>query len=265
MTTTPVALLSDFVLKHAPWSMSKADTAKNCPYKFHLKYVDKAKGITTTSDAVIGSAVHKALEHYFNGIPLVTAFETAVKEYNLTTKEIESVYALYPNTANFVEKFSKYRIKNASIDPKIELKLGITVDGTPAKFFDNANCFFRGAIDLLLQFKSEIPSALVLDHKTGKAHPIEHFQTTLNAYILLAKVSAFPEMRRAIVALNFIKDNEISFSRTGWQQTTDIAPYLLDLYRYLNDATKNAQNPEVTNRTPLCGWCEFQQNCPAHK
>ena len=261
----PKSLLSKFVLQHAPWSMSKAETAKTCPYKFHRKYVEKEKGVVTTAEAVIGSTVHKALEYYFKNTSLITAFEIAVKEFNLTTKEIESVYALFPNASDFVKKFSNYRIKNPSNDPQIELKLGITIDGTPAKFFDNTNCFFRGAIDLLLEFKSDIPSALVLDHKTGKLRGVEHFTETLNAYILLTKVSALPTVQRAIVALNYIKENQILFSKSGWQQTTDINPYLISLYTFLNEATKNAHDPTITNTSPLCSWCEYQMSCPAQK
>ena len=94
--------------EHAPWSPSKADTAAQCPYRFYRQYVCKDR-VPPNADALVGQAVHKALEYVLCGMPLDKAFEMVIKEFDVTTTEIDRILGFKPQAQNFKLKFSNYK------------------------------------------------------------------------------------------------------------------------------------------------------------
>ena len=250
-----------FVKEHAPWSISKADTAKQCPHKFYLKYIQKKKmDLPPHPDALIGQMVHRAVEFALCGRSVETAFQFALKEYQLTTNEIDRAKALLPAMSNFIRKFKSYRQRHRASDPRMEQKLAIDFDGNSTRFFDNKG-FLRGVIDLYLTFRGTY-NAAIIDHKTGKHRELKYFRQQFNAYMLLLKAEK-PELEGIQTGINFLKEDTIEFVK-GLQDVRDVQPIFEEIVMYLNDATQDAHQHELVRPGPLCGWCDYQTICSAH-
>jgi len=250
-----------FVKEHAPWSISKADTAKQCPHKFYLQYITKKKmDLPPNADALIGQAVHRAVEFALCGRPVDAAFKFAIEEFNLTSNEIERALALRPAAYNFLRKFNAYCTRHNANAPKMEQRFGIDFDGNPIEFFNN-NGFLRGVIDLYMTFKGT-NDAIILDHKTGKYRALNYFKSQFNAYTLLLKAH-LPELERIQTGINFLKEDTIEFVKK-LQDVRDVQPIFEDITKFLNEATVEAHKHSLVRPGPLCGWCDYQRICPAH-
>lgn len=250
-----------FVKEHAPWSVSKADTAKQCPHRFYLKYIVKKKvDLPPNADALVGQAVHRAVEFALSGRPVDKSFKFAIEEFKLTSNEIERARALIPATQNFLRKFNHYCKKHNANTPKMEQRFGIDFEGNPVEFFNN-NGFLRGVIDLYMTFKGT-RNAVILDHKTGKHRALHYFRNQFNAYILLLKANS-PELEGIQTGINFLKEDTIEFVK-GLQDVRDVQPIFEEIVQFLNESTKEAHKHELVRPGPLCGWCDYQHICPAH-
>ena len=250
---------SAFVLEHAPWSYSKASVAAQCPLRFHLKYVKKHKGPAGT-EAEVGKVVHAALAYALTGRPVQTCFTLALAESpTLTTNEIEKVNSFLPSAEKFIRRFTAYTKRYPSQTPVIEKRMSVNLEGKPVDFFDNKG-FMRGVLDVYLMF-TNAPDAMIMDHKTGKEREIASFAEQFDVYTLLLKAKE-PKIQRIRVGLNFLNTDNIVFGEM--QDVPDVQPLLERVITFLNKSTKNAEAVHVTNRGPLCAWCEFQETlCPA--
>jgi hypothetical protein len=251
---------SEFVLEHAPWSVSKASAAKECPKKFWFSYILKKKAGRTNADAMVGQVVHKAVEYALNGYPISKAFDAVLASSKLTTEEINRVLFFQPAVQNFMNKFEKYCKRHVVKKPMIELRLAVDLDGNPVKFFDNKRGFLRGVLDLSCLFQGTT-NGLVLDHKTGKEHNLKYFQAQFNSYVWLLKAS-YPELTGIQVGINFLKTDVVRFGQMYDVKSTDSIRNCM--INYLNQATQDTANFEKTRVSKLCSWCDHKGYCPAH-
>jgi hypothetical protein len=250
---------TEFVREHAPWSYSKASVASQCPFKFKLQYIDKKKTYPS-ADAIVGQAVHKALEYALTNRPVKACFEIAITEdERLTSNEIERIEGFIPSAQKFIRRFNAYRTKYPAYEPKLEQRFGVGFDGKLAKFFDNTS-LLRGVVDVYMLFKKN-PDCLILDHKTGKAHDLKYFTDQFNIYTLLLKAKE-PNLERVRVGLNFLKTDEIVLGKL--QDVRDIQPVMDKVVNFLNASTKETHKSQLVKQGPLCKWCDYQQEyCPA--
>ena len=254
---------TSFVLDHAPWSASKADTANQCPYKFNLQYKQKKKmNVPPSKEALIGTAVHTALEYALGGKQTVArCFKMAIVEHRLTTTEIEDVKAFQPIAENFLRKFKNYCVRHNTSKPILEEQLGVDIYGNSLGFWDK-KVLMRGVIDVSLIFSGK-PHALILDHKTGKDHALKYFTNQFNTYSLLIKART-PELEEVKLGINFMKADRVEF-KNEMQDVRDIQILMDKVISFLNDSTTDAsENPNLVRSGPLCDWCQFISICPAH-
>jgi len=256
---------TEFVKEYAPWSVSKAEVAKQCPHRFHLQYITKKRmNLPPTRESLIGTAVHSALEYALRGkgeLTMAKAFKIAIVEHKLTSSEIDEARALQPAVENFIHKFRKYRKRHGTGRPVIEQKLAVDFNGNPTKFWDNDNGLIRGVIDLSVRFTGR-PHALILDHKTGKDHDLKYFEKQFNAYALFLR-AAIPELTHIKLGINFIRADRVEFQK-GMVDVRDIQPVFEQVLTYLNEATHEAHNHNLVRPGPLCNWCDYKSICPAH-
>lgn len=259
----PTVQPSTFVKEHAPWSISKAGAAQQCPYRFYLQYIKKLRlDLPPNSDSLVGTTVHKALELALTGRPLVRCLELAIAENKLTTNEIDRVMGFEVSSQNFMRKFAAYQKKNNGAPPSLEQRFAIDFDGNPTKFFDDKG-FLRGVIDLYMLIKNR-PHAVILDHKTGKEHDMNFYNPQFNSYILLLKAKQ-PQLTGIVVGINFLLADTVEFKNKGKLcDVRDTTPIFEEMVTYLNTATAEAHNHTRCNKSPLCGWCDFKSVCPAH-
>lgn len=249
---------SAFVLKHAPWSYSKAETAAQCPLRFFLTYVQKRKRGKPNADALVGQAVHKILEFMISGRSWNLAYEAARESYDLTSNEIDRVDEMKFAAQNFMTKLGKYQERHNIQDTWIERKLGITLDGAPTRFFGN-DVFFRGVVDLAL-FPKDRGHVIILDHKTGKRRSLHYYEKQFDCYLLLIKAS-LKTLSQGRVGIHWAKEDLIELSKKS-RNIAEIEPYREQLIQWLNSAVEETDNFDKTKRGPLCPWCDHQAECP---
>jgi hypothetical protein len=257
----PTAIVEEF----APWSVSKANVAEQCPHRFHLQYVVKKKmDVPPGKEALIGKTVHSALEYALKSKGKSTVdqcYTLAIKAHQLTTTEAEEARELQPAVENFIRRFNHYRQKHGILSPVIEQRLGVGFNGQPVDFWDNKNGLLRGVIDLSAPFK-DYPWALILDHKTGKEHDLQYFDKQFNAYALFLK-AINPDLQQVKLGINFIRTDHVAFKK-GMLDVRDIQPIFEQVLTFLNTVTCDAHKHDLVRPGPLCGWCDYRSICPAH-
>lgn len=251
---------TEFVKKHAPWSNSKADTAKQCPHKFYLQYIVKPPKKTSNADALVGLTVHKALEYVLAGQwTMDKCFELAINENKLTTNEIDRVMGFKPAANKFISKLNSYRKNHNASPPVLEQQLNIDWEGKSLKYFDNTG-FLRGVIDLSMLIQGK-PHAIILDHKTGKLNDLSYYNSAFDMYALLfkSKNSAVEFLK---LGINFLRDETVEFAK-GMMDVRNMEPIMDRVIQHLNNCTKDTHNFKLVRTGPLCGWCDYQYMCPA--
>lgn len=257
----PTSIVKDF----APWSISKADVAQQCPHRFHLQYVVKKKmNVPPGKEALIGKTLHSALEYALKSrgkTSVAQSFALAVKEHKLTSAEEEEARELLPAVENFIRRFAYYRKKHSINFPVIEQRLSVDFDGNAVDFWDNKKGLIRGVIDLSAAF-NDYPWALILDHKTGKEHDLQYFDKQFNAYALFLKALR-PTLEQVKLGINFVKTDHVAFKK-GMLDVRDIQPLFEQVLVFLNRTTCDAHKKDLVRPGPLCGWCDYRSICPAH-
>ena len=251
---------TEIVLKYAPWSVSKADKAKQCPLAFKFTYVDKHKG-PDNPDALVGKALHSILEYSIMGTPVTDAVDKVMETYKLTSSEMDRVMDLAPTVDSFKRKFAHYCRTHGTARPQVEQKLSIDRNGKPVRFFDNKNGFFRGAIDVAVLFNNR-PYALALDHKTGKLRALEYYKNQMDAYAMLLKAHNL-KLEKVMPSIHWLQANHIEMGK--FMAVDDLVKMIDALVHRLNEDTAGLEDLDKHNVTPLCGWCPHQDRCPAHK
>ena len=252
-----------FVLAHTPWSVSKANTARECPKKFKYQYIEKVKMPRTKAyEASTGQIVHRALEIALGGAGITRSFEVALSQVRdpLSTEEIEDVMSYRSAVQLFLTKFTAYKNKYGGATPVMEQKLAVDFDGNAVPFFDNNKAFLRGVIDMSMLFTGT-NRALILDHKTGKQKDLAYYRDQFDMYLLLLK-AANPALEEVKLGISFLKVNKIEFIKE-MSDVRNITPVRDRLIRFLNDSTRDMHDLDRTRRGPLCSWCEYQTVCPA--
>ena len=259
---------SKLTKEHSAWSPSKTGTAEHCAYRFNCTYINKPEGYKyrNNSDALVGIAIHKVLEMSLMGkqpavaMRMVVAGNPEDPESPYTAEESDRIYDMLPNVDDFISKMRRYTTKHPCFPPLLERKFGVTTEGKNCRFFGD-DVFMRGVVDYALLFKDNT-TALILDHKSGAAtEDISKFELQFDTYKLLLKAK-YPKLRRIKVGINFIRDGEIVMEKDNCN-VVDIVPLRNKVIEAVNKASVNLVDLNVTNKGPLCKWCNYQFMCPA--
>lgn len=248
------------VLDLGPWSLSKAQTAIICPFKFQKQYNDGRKGVSPRSSAgVIGSAVHKVLETALNGTSVKDAYMRVLVNDKLTTVEREEAMSYAHNIQSFMDRIDKFREKHKVKRVFVEHRFGFTVDNQPTKFFGN-NVFFRGVWDLAMLTTSN--HLIIIDHKTGAKKKLEMHQDQLWSYAISA-LGVVPDLRGAQSAIHYVGTEELL-----WDQMLTRDKIEADLVPWFASFLDKAAVESMTGRPKkgwLCNFCGQTDICPLQK
>jgi hypothetical protein len=249
-----------FVKKYAPWSVSKADVAKQCPLKFRHSYVHKTEKGRAGEEAQVGITVHRILELCLLGKSVDEAKAIAFDDpkVRLLSVEKEKIEAAMPAVSTFLRRTTSFVDRMGGAEYLIEKKLASSFTGEAVKFFDNSG-LLRGVMDVGLLFKNR-PHLMVIDHKTGKNRGIEYYSWQFLSYTLLGKVN-FPHITHVIPAIHWVQDEYTDVGNPI--EVPDINVLLDKVLTHLNTTTVEAsQDLNVGNPSKLCGWCDYQPLCP---
>lgn len=254
---------SDLVKEHAPWSLSKADVAKNCGLRFHYKYVEKIKEPEPDrSEGRVGKAAHRVLELMLRGKSLQHAFSLASTDpkSKLTPEEKEALAGFNGNIEDFLRRIAKFKETQGPVKKEfVEHKFGLTMDLKPTAFFAD-NVFFRGVWDFGLYLDNR--NLVILDHKTGKpSDSLEYHQDQLNMYAVAGKV-LLPSMAGVQSALHYLRNGKIVWGTYITAQEID-EKLISWLVEHLNSSVEYLSRE--ANPGSQCGFCGFAPKCKAYQ
>lgn len=242
--------------EHAPWSTSKRDLAAKCGYAFKLRYIDKLR-VTKGTHAVVGVAAHRLQELILLGDAPSDALEkTLLEAPDLTEKEIQTVSAFLPNCEDFRTRMKLFCDKHEIVETYYEQAWAIDFDFNPVEW-NHPNCMFRGVVDYALLTATR--HLIVIDHKSGRVHPVDKYGRQLDAYAVLG-LSVLPDIKGCQAALHYIATKDIVWNHMRSEKVIrgllrnalkeDLAARLASLDGY---------EPRLNK---FCKWCDFLEHCP---
>jgi len=248
------------VFDFAPWSMSKAKLALQCPFAFNLKYVQRIseKKADKSSANRIGVAVHEVLEDVIKGMPIKSAYQKGMAKHQLTSVEMDESLAMMHNVQTFMERLAVFKRERDVTEQHVEKKFGLDKDLHPVAFFGNT-VFFRGVWDLCLRAQSKY--LIIIDHKTGQAKiDISQYEDQLRMYAI-AGVRVFEGIEGVQAALNYIQ-GDTGMVWDKMHKPEQIQTEFIEWFEgFLNNAATCATR---THAHPgyWCGYCAYVSACP---
>lgn len=250
--------------QHAPWSLSKAQVAIWCPFRFQQQHVLKEKGIAAkaTTAARVGKAAHQAFEWVLTKryADLSEALQKAIIRQTMTTVEMDDLFALGHSMFNFLSRLEKFKEKHQVTDQYVEKKFAFDVQFNEAAYWGKGDSvpFFRGVWDLCLRTKSD--HMLIIDHKAGMVKPLEDNEEQLKVYAV-AGLKLFPGTRGVQGALNFIQsDGGVTWAKMRSAQNIqeELIPWFI---KYVNRAA-TAATKTGARKGYWCAFCQYTDRCP---
>lgn len=242
--------------RFAPWSISKSDLAAKCGRAFHLRYIQKLPR-TTSEASRVGTAAHRVQELLLRGLGPKEALAQGLAEaIDLTSKEQLAVEALLPNMVKFKARLDSFKDRHGMLDEGFERDVAMSKTFTPV-VGDASSAFVRGVIDYDLHTKSDY--VVVIDHKSGREHPVEKYAKQLDLYAVLIDVVR-PGIKGVHAALHYIATGNIVWHHPRPVATIrkTLRPHLMEYLAARANALGNFE-PRVN---ALCGWCDYLQHCP---
>jgi hypothetical protein len=205
------------------YSYSNLNCYENvCPYQFYERYIKKSIPFVETEAMRYGTKVHEAMEH-----------------------RIAHKKPLHPDFA----QWEPFAVPFDSMPTKCELKVGITVDGNPCDFFDNARVWLRGKLDCVA---SNEEKAYLIDWKSGSSKYENRFELDIGALMLHA---ANPHLTKIIGSYAWLKENrlgviyDLTNTRIVWNRVSEVVKRI-----------ESDRRTGVFEKRPsgLCSWCDVK-------
>mgnify|MGYP002735332997 CR=1 FL=1 len=244
-------------------SPSRAREYLQCPLKFRLSVVDKIPQPTTEAQ-IKGTVVHEALEQLFS-LPNESRSAEAAKGLlpaawdKVLQKEVGAADA-FP-TPESLDRAK--RDAEALVDNYFLLEVPNNLDPVRREDFLEvrlpSGLALRGVADRV----DEAPDGAlrVVDYKTGKA-PSPRFMDEalfqMRFYALMLRESWRLPRR---LQLLYLRSVDVLTLDPSVEDIDRFEDFVLDLWlRIERDARSGQFSPQ---KSPLCGWCAYQEFCPA--
>ena len=255
-------MFDEAILRHAPWSISKANLVDLCAKQFRFKYVEKKKETVKSTSSRIGVALHTLQEEELKspGQHLTDIADKLAVEGAFTTEERREILTRIPAIVDFATRIRKFKADNG-VTPEnefIEYKLAMSTTFSKTHFFDNTG-LLRGVLDHGMVTRDNV--MIVLDHKSGRKKKIEEHSTQFFAYMLMVMAN-FP-IDAVQCGINYIGTDKVDwFPKTngdsGVWTRSDVSKLRLWLSHYLNKSARKLTEIESGTVTPSTGWqCEY--------
>ena len=242
-------------LRHAPWSLSKIQSAQRCPLQFRYRYVDRIPEPEVSPEARIGKAVHRALEGLLTRTPLDDALAAGRREL-LHPEEARRYEERSAGVRRFGERIEAFRRRRRIHAATVENRLAVTADGKPTPFHAS-DAFFRGVWDAGFLFDDA--TLAVVDHKTGVRHLITEYLDQLEGYALLA-AAHHPHVRCVWIGIHFVADAAMEWwpPLSVGEVRSKVAPHVAAL---VEEAAVQIADGFPARPGALCRWCAYRSIC----
>jgi CRISPR/Cas system-associated exonuclease Cas4 (RecB family) len=253
-------MFDERVLKHSPWSISKANLLDVCGMQYAFKYVEKKKESRKSAASRVGVVAHSLLEAELKspGQDLKAILEEAATKEELSTEERREVLTRIPSVLDFATRIAKFKADNGVTDEFIEHQLAIKPDFSKTTFFDKAG-LLRGVLDHGMITRDNV--MIVLDHKSGKRKKIEEHSTQFYAYMLMVMAN-FP-VYAVQCGINYIGSDKVDwFPRangdSGAWTRDEVGKLRIWLEHYLNKSARKLTLIDDRAAQPETGWqCDY--------
>ena len=243
-------------------SPSRASDFKQCPQLFKFKSIDKLPEPTTIYQAR-GTTAHTALQNLFDLAPdertpeaLYDLFRTAWSETRGSEEFADLFESLEEERQWGLDSMELLRNYFSVEDPTTTHPADRELD----MLEDLDGIVIRGILDRI----DETPDGdlVILDYKTGKAPPERYampafFALKVYALLIRKRTGKTPIELRLMYLTG---PTEYRLPVTD-QQLDAIDQHLRALWARINEAIETNNFPATKNN--LCGWCFFQNICPA--
>lgn len=253
----------EHILEKAPWSVSKLGVIEQCSLKFDLKYNQRTEEAGTFTESRVGVAVHSALELSVRGSPINQAMQYARESSDLTHAELQELDARIEQIENFTSRMKHFRKKYGVIEEHVESRWGMDQSFDWCGYYGDkgpGKLFFRGAVDYAMYTKSK--HLIIIDHKSGKQRDLEHYQTQLRVYSMMA-LARFPEAKGVQCAINFVMPDKMEWDKYVSAETIK-GEYRPWLHEHMSKVCAGLLDEPKPTKTKLCDWCGYKSICPAH-
>lgn len=257
-----------------PWSYSKLRVLEKCPLQFYLSYILKAKlpkellGEQDKSQTHTGSASHRILELVMQGKTVSEAYVLAKTEFvpELLTEEqwVSNVESVEYQITAFHDRMDNFKRRHKIRKIYTELRLGITRDWRPTKFFAS-DVFIRGVVDLVILLENG--DCIVIDHKHGQpfSSGIRHNKQQLDSYLPLINFGLTP-IKGATAGIHFVKDGQVIMD--DFKTKDEIEGKLKTMVEFnIEGAIESTKEAGLFEHRvgSQCQWCDYKELCKAKK
>lgn len=138
------------------------------PLAWHKRYVEEVYDMPTTPAAVVGSAGHKALEHFYSGVPKDIAIQKgleyirSIADFELNFGKIKSVRAKREKRKDMEQEYLR-AINYYLARPPRHKVLGVEVRGVVA--VKGLTLPLKAVSDLVVESRVEKGAVDIVDHK----------------------------------------------------------------------------------------------------
>jgi hypothetical protein len=221
-------------MKFNPYSHSKLDVWRGCPYKFKLTYIDKIKIEKGGTLALFrGSYFHHYIETKSNDFKTNEIFTEKHKQ------ECDSILETFLES----DVAKKYLSKNGNFEEKFSFNSKLEL----LEYKDKSS-WLKGSIDY---YFVEGDVLTIVDWKSGKV-PWETSDNQTKVYAIYGFLK-FPEVQE--VKANFVYI-EHCLEKSFTYKREDLKKLLKELF----DTTRFAENDSTFIKRPtvLCDYCDFK-------
>lgn len=229
-------------MKYAPYSYSKLETFKTCPYKFKLTYIDKIKVSSDNIALEKGNFIHYLLEHY-------PSTDYSGFKFNLLQQtDITSLIELYNKIINITKVIMWLKAECIGIEVEFALDKKLN----PVGYWDDT-AVIRGKIDRVIKTKHGIE---IIDWKTGKYKdpkwiPTIH-QCTLYALWFFKQYNDIDFVTTHYYYVEHNKTNTYTFTRDK------ISEYSKGYGSQIVNIEKESEFNKNIHK--LCDWCDYKSS-----
>lgn len=230
-------------MNYAPYSHSKLESFRSCPFKFKLNYIDKVRVPFVTNLALYrGSYMHECIE-FSDDRPDFETNEVFTPEEKAKALETVNQYRASEIGKYYYNKHGQH-----------EQEFGLMIDGGKliATEYNDKRNWLRGKIDYSY-WDGDI--LVICDWKSGKdkSQDTKYFTNDQMVMYAVWAFSKYPELQdvtTSFVYLEHSTERKETFHRENYKE------YVKQLFM----DTKAAENGERYSKVvgPLCGYCDFK-------
>lgn len=254
-----------------PYSHSALDNFRGCPRRYSFRYVERAEvSHVVTADNYLGNAVHRALAQLYSEaargtlIPREAILDSYLREWQKPGKAAIVVKSEHGTVDAYIERgrkmllqyYDKYQPFSEGKLLGCEMPITFRLKDTPFEF--------TARIDRL--FKYDDGRIEICDYKSGLSLPQggqdPRFFRQMGLY-QLAVIEKFPHFERIELVQHFLAFDEI----IRYTMSDDELDMIREEIRTTVVAIKEAIRLEQfeANEGGHCGYCDFQNLCPAKR